>query len=233
MCSQFRLAALVGAMFLAGCGSAATNGPVVSASSTLTHHELAKGRLALLPVAAKLDEVPLYDLIWLDVHIGRAFDQRASGIQRVSNGDVRRVLQDPEMYEAIVNLARTKKVNSATLKQFADGLGVRYVAFTTVDWGLVTNPFDTALMGAGPTATERMGAGEVYSSAKLDARVVIIDAYEGRVCWESEFGSSQFVAKIGDPHAQKLAFMVFATIFGTLPKLPELDDHGMLPLRKG
>ncbi|MBK9260327.1 MAG: hypothetical protein IPM54_10870 [Polyangiaceae bacterium] len=228
MCSKLRLAVLIGAMFLAGCGSAITTGPTVSAGSTLRHHELANGRVALLPVAAQLDQVPLYDLQWLDMYIGRAFDQRANGIKRVSNGEVLQALQDPETYEAIVNLARTKQISLAMIKQFADKLGVRYVVFTTVDWGLVNNPFDTALMGYGPTAVEITAAGDVYKSAKLDARVVIIDAYEGRVCWESEFGSSQPVAKIGDPHAQKLAFMVFATIFGKLPEPVEGDDHSTM-----
>jgi len=227
--SSFRLGILLGALLLGGCASSTPSVAKGPSAPTLTHRALSGGRVALLPVAARAEQVPLYDLLWLDRYLGRSFDIHVPGVPRVSNDEVRRTLAEPDAYEAVITLARTSKVNVGTMRTLGERLGARYVVFTTVDYIVYSNPVTTLQMGYGQVARELSVAADAYSSVSLDARIVIIDTEEGRVCWESEHGIVRQGAVTGEPHAQKLAWTVFSVIFGRLPAPEHRGDGGSLP----
>jgi hypothetical protein len=204
------------ALCLAGCASQ-FNHPTFENRSGLSYDQLRNGRVAVLPVAGLRDQIPLYDLFRLDVYLLQAFEKHVSGVERIPYPAMASALQDEKHYATVMSLATTRKAAAARVRALAEHLGVRYLVFTTVNYATIRHPIPTAQMGYGPIAEELMAAGDVYDFVELSARIVIVDSLELGVSWEGEHTSTQRVAQIGDPHAYKLAWLVFSTILGRLP----------------
>jgi hypothetical protein len=204
------------ALCLAGCAPQ-FNRPTFENRRGLSYDQLRSGRVAVLPIASLSDQIPLYDLFRLDGHLLQAFDKRVTGVERIPYAATVSALQDEKHYATVMSLATTRKASAEQVRALGEHLKVRYLVFTTVNYAAIRHPIPTAQMGYGPTAAELSTAGDVFDFVELSARIVIVDTLEQGVSWEGEHTSTQWVAKIGDPHAYKLAWLVFSTILGGLP----------------
>jgi hypothetical protein len=229
---------LAAAALAAGLGLATGCAPSIDslrADPTLTFREVQRGKVALLPVAARAQEVTLEELTYLDRLLALAFDRRARGLRRVpSDVVVRAIATDATNWETVVRFANTGKADIRALDRLSGSVGAQYLVFTSVDYDEIWNPFSdferTVAYSAGPSPWPR-GSGDWHvfgrknkyqgpppSTSELVASLWLIDVEAGQVRWE---GKHRVLRSAGNttsaPKPSRAAWPLFSRMAAALP----------------
>jgi hypothetical protein len=207
----------------------------VRADPTLTFREVQRGRVALLPVAARVREVTLEELSLLDEILRAAFDERARGLRRVPDARVVRAIgTDMTNWDTVVRFANTGKADAHALFRLGAAVGAKYLVFTTIDYDEIWNPFgefEKSFMyqsgkdpwPRGPVdwtvyARRARYQGAPRTTSEIIAAVTVIDVETGQARWEGKHRITRAVGNTKqDPRPSKLAWPLFSQMAAALP----------------
>jgi hypothetical protein len=196
------------------------------ADPTLTGRDLAAGRIALLPIAARPTEVTLEELQVLDEALSVAVRENAHGLEPVHHATVIRVLEtDPASYAAVVQFAETARVDAPAVVRLSKLTGARFLLFTKVDYHEMRNPFTPHATGFAEGRTQ-LWANAVDKEtligpepiSEIIASSALVDATTRKVRWE---GRHRVVRSVGEspdaPRPARLSWTLFSELTAHLP----------------
>lgn len=226
------LALTLGLALTAGCARSIDS---VHADPSLTFREFQRGRVALLPVAARAKEVTLQELSFLDEILRAAFDERAHGLRRVPEARVVRAIgTDLTNWDTVVRFANTGKTDARAVSRLGAAVGAKYLVFTTVDYEEIWNPlgdFEKTFMyqsGKNPWprgegdwkvfGRKARYQGSALTTSEIVAAVTVIDVETGQTRWEGKHHVARAVGNTRqDPRPSKLAWPLFSQMAAALP----------------
>jgi len=159
------LVGLLGLAFAAGC---APQLELVQADPALSHRELSKGKVAVLPVSADVREVTLRQLKRLDGILGFAFDARANELARVPPTTVfRAIAGDRATWEAVIDCYNTGKIELSAVRKLSRAVGARYLVFTYLWYSEIREGLTSASQASDARArAEMQGVDPDYAAQK-------------------------------------------------------------------
>lgn len=233
------LVALLGLVLTSACAQTSATCLVDSAASRSV---LERGKVAVLPVAAPAEEVPLPELQVLDGLLEVAFERHAAGMPRPAPRDVQQAISGSQAnWDSMVQYSNTGTLTRVGLKRLAASIGARYLMFTTVSYDATRDPFATysrwadkrAMAGdyRAPTSAGRLtpfdpreGSGERLDSpfvedavSRLTGTMQLVDGITGEVIWQdyNEVLRDHGNMQIDNP--SRLAYTLFSEMVAHLP----------------
>jgi hypothetical protein len=157
----------------------------------LTFEELEKGKVAVLPLSAKIREVTLRDLERLDAIYAYAFDQHAHGIRRVPSRVVLAALESNYTnWDTVVRFADTHRADYEALQWLSIAVGARYLIFSRIEYAEI---YDTS-QSFTQLAAMKSGSIPVTCGPAKDALAVTTRV--PRAMWSTRQSMADFSANI-------------------------------------
>jgi hypothetical protein len=230
-----RVTALVLTLALALTSGCARPLDSLRADPTLTFREVQRGRVALLPVAARAADVTLEELTLLDEILRAAFDERARGLKRVPDARVVRAIgTDFTSWDTVVRFANTGEADARALSHLGESLGARYLVFTSVDYEEIGSPlsdFERAWSYQSGQSPWPRGSGDwkvfgrknryqgaARTTSQIVATVTVMDVETGQARWEGKHRVARAVGNtVHAPKPSRVAWPLFSQMAAALP----------------